>query len=110
MFDILGKEVYFIDQKNRKVDTGVVLSIVVSQSGYDVAIIYANGTKYSIESALVFLTEDEATERLPFVLSIKDEMEAIEKEANDKLDEKRELVIGKPQHKELADAIFKRQN
>lgn len=110
MFDILGKEVYFIDQKARKVNTGIVLSATISQSGYDIAIILSEGLKRSIETALVFWYKEEADEALPKVLAIKDEMDAIEKEANDKLDEKRKLVIGEPQHKELADDLFGRKN
>lgn len=110
MFETLGKEVYFIDQKARKVNSGIVLSALISQSGYDVVIILADGVKRNIETALVFSNPEDAEKRLPDVLAIKDEMDAIEKEANDKLDEKRILVIGKPQHKEIADAIFKRES
>ena len=110
MFDILGKEVYYIDQKARKVNTGIVLSALISQSGYDVAILLSEGVKRNIETSLVFETQEEAEKRLPEVLAIKDEMEAIEKEANDKLDVKRKLAIGEPQHKEIADGIFGGKN
>ena len=110
MFDILGKEVYYIDQKSRKVNSGIVLSALISQSGYDVAIVLSDGVKRNIETSLVFWNKEEAEEKLPQILAIKDEMEAIEKEANDKLDAKRKLAIGEPQHKEIADAVFPKQN
>ena len=110
MFDILGQEVYFIDQKAHKVNSGVVVSVLVSQSGYDVAILISEGLKRNIETPLIFFEKEDAEKRLPEVLAIKDEMEAIEKEANDKLDEKRKLVIGEPQHKEIADELFGRKN
>ena len=110
MFDFLGKEVYFIDQKARKVNSGIVLSALISQSGYDIAIIFSEGIKRNIETSLVFWYKEEAEKRLPEVLAIKDEMEAIEKEANDKLDVKRKLAMGEPQHKEIADELFPKQN
>lgn len=104
---MLGKTVYFIDMKKRKVGEGVVLSSIISQTGYIVHIIISCGEKKNVESALVFLNKEEAEKRLPDVLKIKDDMDYQMEEFERFLDIKRELVIGKPEFKELAHEYFK---
>ena len=103
---MLGKKVYFIDCKARSVKEGVILSHTISQSGYEVNIIFGEGQKHSVENARVFECKEDALEKLPDMLEIKDEMDAIEKESTEKLNEKRVLIIGQPEHKELADELF----
>ena len=106
---MLGKEVYFIDMKDRDVKSGIILSYIISQSGYVVHIIFTGLEKKNVESALIFTSKEQADKRLPEVLAIKDDMEKKEKEVANVLDNMRELVIGKPEFKELADGIFKNQ-
>lgn len=106
---MLGKEVFFIDMNSKDVKQGVVLSSLISQSGYVVHIIFTGTEKKNVESALIFNSKQEAEQRLPVVLKIKDDMEVKEKQVTDELDTLRELVIGKPEYKELADGIFKNQ-
>ena len=103
---MLGKKVYFIDMKTRAVSEGVILSQIISQSGYLVNIIVDAGGKHSIEKLLVFETKEEAESRLADVLSIKDAMDAKLEEDKKVLDTMREQVIGKPEFKELADEFF----
>lgn len=93
--------------KDCVVKEGVVLSSIISQTGYVIHIIFTGTEKKNVESALVFESKDDAEKRLPEVLCIKDDMEKKEKEVKDVLDRMRELVIGKPEFKELADGIFK---
>lgn len=106
---MLGQTVYFIDMNDGNVKEGVVLSSVISQTGYVVHIIFTGTERKNVESALVFNSKEDADKRLPEVLCIKDDMEQKEKEVANVLDTMRELVIGKPEFKELADGIFKNQ-
>lgn len=103
---MLGKEVYFIDTKSRSIKKGVILSHTISQSGYEVNIIYGDKEKHSVENKLVFETLEQAQEQIESVLAIKDEMDAINKQLTETLDGKRVLVIGEPEHKELANELF----
>lgn len=103
---MLGSKVFFIDMKTRDVKEGVVLSVIISQSGYIVNIIVDKDGKHNVENALVFNTKEEAEKRLPEVLTIKESMDAKAKETEKVLDTMRELVIGKPEFKELADEFF----
>jgi len=104
---LLGENVFFADLKSKSVKSGVVLSSIVSQSGYVVHIILDEAkVKYSVEKARVFLSQKEAEEYLPNMLSVADEMERLE-QANVKLLESlRQKIIGKPEFKELADVVF----
>ena len=104
---MLGKTVYFIDMKSREVGQGIVMSSIISQTGYVVHIIFSGKEKKNVESALVFQSKEEAEKKLPSLLKIKDEMDHKAKECEKVLDKMRELVIGKPEFKELADGFFK---
>ena len=103
---MLGKKVFFIDMKTREVKEGVVLSRIISQTGYIVNIIVDDGGKHNVENRLVFENKEDADKRLPEVLTIKDSMDAKVEEDRKVLDVMREQVIGKPEYKELADEFF----
>ena len=103
---MLGKKVFFIDMKSRDVKEGVVLSQTISQSGHVVSIIISGQSKHNVESKLIFENKEDADKRLPEVLIVKDAMESKAKETEEVLDVMREQVIGKPEHKELADEYF----
>lgn len=104
---MLGKEIYFCDLKDGTVKKGVVLSESISQSGYEVSTILSDGHKHMIEKALIFDNEEGAKEKLAPSMDTKKIMERIEKECCDNMNVLRVQVIGEPEHKELADAIFK---
>lgn len=105
---MIGKKVYFIDPKEKKVKSGTIITDTISQSGYEVYIIYGtDGKRESKDLALVFDTEQAANDNLERVLKISDEMEALNKQTDKQLDEMREQLIGKPQFKELANELFK---
>lgn len=103
---MLGQKVFFIDMKSRSVKEGVILSEIISQSGYVVHIIVDEEGKHNVESLLIFQSKEDADKRLPEVLAIKDMMDEKAKELEKTLDTMREQVIGKPEHKELADEFF----
>ena len=105
---MIGKKVYFIDPKEKKIKSGIVITDAISQSGYEVYIIYGqDGKRESKDLALVFETEQAANDNLERVLKISDDMEALNKQTEKQLDEMRERLIGKPQFKELANELFK---
>lgn len=104
---MLGKTVYFCDLKDRVVRDGIVLSNIISQSGYIVSIIKSDVRSHTVEQKLIFKDKEKAEERLPFLLSIKDEMDRREKRHTEMMDNMRKRVIGKPELKEIADAYIK---
>ena len=104
---MLGKTVYFCDLKDRMVREGVVLSQIISQSGYVVSIIKSEVRSHTVEQRLIFKEKEKAEERLPMLLSIKDEMDRREKRHNECMDKMRIRVIGKPEYKDIADAYIK---
>lgn len=104
---MLGKEVYFCDLKDGTVKRGTVLSVSISQSGYEISTILSDNKKHLIEKALIFDNEGSATEKLGVSMDKKAIMERLEKECCDSMNILRKQVIGEPEHKELADAIFK---
>ena len=103
---MLGKKVFFIDMKERNVQEGVVLSEIISQSGYFVSIIVNETGKHNVEQLLIFENKEDAEKRLPEVLTIKDSMDSKVEEEKKVLDVMREQVIGKPEFKEIADEFF----
>lgn len=108
MEDKLGKKVYFIDMVNKVVNTGVIMSRIISKSGYVVNIIIdPEIQKHSIEENLVFDNVDKASEKLKEFIVIQDKMELDQKEFLESQKAQRELVIGKPEFKELADEYAK---
>lgn len=104
---MLGKTVYFCDLKDRVVREGVVLSRIISQSGYIVSIIKSDVRSHTVEQRLIFNEKEKAEEKLPRFLGIKDEMDRREKRHNECMDKMRQRVIGKPELKEIADAYIK---
>ena len=102
---MLGQEVYFCDKKTWEVRKGVVLSHIIGSSGYEMYTILDDKGISSVETALIFTSEDDAQRKCEQAKPISDEMEKLEKDMIERLNEMREQVIGKPQHKELADAI-----
>lgn len=104
---MIGNEVYFIDAKGRDVKHGVILQIILSQSGYVVYNILADKKMFNVERARIFVTKGDADAFLPKFLSVQDQMDALNKKLTDELDQMRESVIGKPEFKELANNVFK---
>lgn len=105
---MIGKEVYFIDAKGRCVKKGVVLQMILSQSGYVVYNVLSDGMMHNVERAIIFDTKKQAEEYLPAFLKVKDDMDALSKQMTESLDQMRETVLGKPEFKELADNVFKK--
>lgn len=103
---MLGKTVYFCDLMDRVVREGVVLSRIISQSGYVVSVVRSNIKKHNVESKLIFKSKELAEEKLPVFLEIKDKMDSLEKAHEIKMESLRKKVIGKPEFKEVADEFF----
>lgn len=104
---MIGKEVYFVDLKDREIKIGTVVTDIISQSGYEVYVVLGvDGKKYSKDLPLVFETLEEAEEKLQDILKWSDEMEQYQKQTTETLDAMREKIIGKPNFKELANAIY----
>ena len=104
---MIGKQVYFCDLKDDCVKVGVIYSITVNQAGYKVYNVMYEGKRQSVDESLIFTNEDVALKSLQTILPIKHEMENIQKETEKKLDDLRELIVGKPKYKELSDEIYK---
>ena len=105
---MIGKKVYFIDLKLRSVKSGIVITDTISQSGYEVYIVYGtDGKRESKDLALVFDTEKAANDNLERMLKLSDDMEALNKQTEEKLNAMREGLLGKPKFKELANELFK---
>lgn len=104
---MLGKQVYFCDLKDDVVKIGKVYNITANQAGYMVYNVICDGKRQSVDECLVYESEDKALAKLSQSLPIKKEMETIQNETNKKLDDLRELIVGKPQFKELSDEIYK---
>ena len=102
---MLGQEVYFCDKKTWGVRKGTVLSHIIGSSGYEMYTIMDDKGISSVETALIFTSEDDAQRKCEQAKPISDTMEKLEKEMIEELNALREQVIGKPQHKELADAL-----
>lgn len=103
---MLGKTVYFCDLMDRVVREGVVLSRIISQSGYVVSVVRSNIKNHNVESKLIFKSKELAEEKLPVFLEIKDKMDSLEKAHEIKMESLRKKVIGKPEFKEVADEFF----
>lgn len=101
----LGQEVYFCDKKTWGVRKGIILSYVIGSSGYEMYTIMDDKGISSVETALIFTGEDDAQRKCEQAKPISDTMEKLEKEMIEELNALREQVIGKPQHKELANAL-----
>lgn len=107
---MLGQKVYFCDMVSESVKEGVALSETITQTGYRVWIVLSEGVKKSPESSMVFETREEAEEKLNQALPRQALMKSIQKECEEKLDRIRKEVIGEPEFKEVADAIFGKKN
>ena len=105
---MIGSEVYFIDAKGRDVKKGVVLQIILSQSGYVIYNILADGKMHNVERALIFDTKEQADEYIKPFIEVSNKMDALNKQTTDELNAMRESVIGKPEFKELAENVFKK--
>lgn len=105
---MIGNEVYFIDAKGRDVKHGVILQMILSQSGYVIYNILSDGKMHNVERALIFSTEEDAKEYLKPFVEVSDKMDALNKQTTDELNAMRETVIGKPEFKELAENVFKK--
>lgn len=105
---MIGSEVYFIDAKGRDVKKGVILQIILSQSGYVIYNILADQKMHNVERALIFETKEHADAYIKKFIEVSDKMDALNKQTTDELDAMRETVIGKPEFKELAENVFKK--
>lgn len=102
---MLGKSVYFCDKKTWKVGEGIALSHIIGDSGYDAYTVYDGSKTQSVESALIFTSKEDAQKKCEEAKPISDLMIKIEKEMIEELNALREKVLGKPQFKEVANAI-----
>lgn len=106
---MLGKEVYFCDKKTWEVRKGVICSHTISTSGYEVYIIVDDAKqKESVEKALVFENEADAIVKAKESKPVSEKMIEIENEMIALLNNLRESVLGKPEHKELANELLKK--
>lgn len=104
---MLGKQVYFCDLKDDVVKIGKIYAITVNQAGYCVYNIIYDGERKAVDENLVFESEVQALKSLESILPIKHKMEEIEKKSQKEMDDLRELIVGKPNYKELSDEIYK---
>lgn len=101
---IVGDKVFFTDLKKKAVLEGIIYGITVSSTGYILyGILCQDGSKTTKERACVFTSLEEAQQKLPQQIKIHDEMEAILKESQSKMDALRLQIIGNPEVPQLAE-------
>ena len=98
---MIGQTKYYLDFKNKKVSTGIVISEQITQSGYDVFLLKTENSIEQIECCLAFDKKEHADEALKIKLPIAESMEKVNVETKKTLDSMRERIIGKPKFKHL---------
>lgn len=103
----IGSEVFYLEASSKKIKTGTVVGLHVSDSGYILVSIISGDKKINVESAHVFDNEGEAVKHKQIVEPIIISAEILAKKANDDVDALRKEVIGEPTVLHLSDRIFK---
>ncbi len=100
----LGQKVFYLEAKTNQIREGVLVGSHISESGYWIYNVYNQklNKRISIEKAHVHETLEFAEHHRDSVSPVIAEAELKAKEANEFVDAKREIVIGKPQFSELA--------
>ncbi len=100
----LGQKVFYLEAKTKEIREGVLVGSHISESGYWIYNVFnqALNKRLSIEKAHVHETQEFAEHHRDTVSVFIDEAQSKADETNKYVDEKRELVIGKPQFPELA--------
>lgn len=103
----LGQKVFYLEAKTKEIKEGILVGEYISANGYWMRSIFdeALNKKLAIEKAHVHETKEFAEHHKDTISPFIDDAQAKAKEANDYVDAKRELVIGKPQFVDLAELI-----
>ena len=107
MIDIgnLGKEIFFIDPKQKKVKEGRVSGIQITQTGYVIISIFCTEGTPQLENKHVFLTKDSAEQRLIEIKPLLAEADKEIEETTERVNKLRVEVIGEPEFLEFAKQI-----
>lgn len=104
----IGKEYYYIERLSQSVQTGRLSTLGADMNsgylmGYFLTGKIVQGKKETnrVESVLIFDTQDEAIDKLNEMKPLEAEGKAVETEANKKIKEIREKVIGKPEFEDM---------
>lgn len=99
---MLGKTIYYLDFKNKKVETAVVIDEHITSTGYGAYMARTSDkVLHQVEMAICYKTQEEAEQELVKKQPLVDEMNELRKSTDNKLNEMRDTLIGKPDMKHL---------
>lgn len=98
---MLGKTVYYINFKEKTVESGRIKQVHPTSSGYEAYLILHEDKVLQVESSICYDTEETAREHLDHLVSVNEEMNAISAEAKNKIDALRISILGEPTCKDL---------
>ncbi len=100
----IGEKVYCVEIKEKRIVEAIIIGAGISTTGYLQYALRTNEAQprnVRLDYALVFKDENEANIQLPTILKLEDDMKAVIKEYDAKLNAMRETLLGKPEFKHL---------
>lgn len=98
---MLGKNIYFLDFKDKNVGEGIVIQEHITNGGYDAYLIRTNTGERQLERSICYKTREKAEKALDKKQPLADKMNAYAKKATSKIDNMRTRLLGKATLKHL---------
>lgn len=98
---MLGKTVYFLNFKDKKVDEGIIIEAHISTGGYESYLLQTEKGDKQIERSVCYATREKAEQALIKKQPVADKMNAYAKKATARIDNMRTQLLGKATLKHL---------
>lgn len=98
---MLGKNIYFLNFKDKTVGEGVVIQEHITNGGYDAYLIRTITGELQLERSICYASKEKAEKALERKQPLADKMNAYAKKATDRIDNMRTQLLGKPTLKHL---------
>lgn len=99
---MLGKTVYFLNFKDKKVDEGIIIEAHISTGGYESYLLQTEKGDKQIERSVCYATREKAEQALIKKQPVADKMNDIASKTTKRIDSLRERLLGKAPLKHLA--------
>ena len=100
---MIGEKIYYLDFKNKKVSSGIVIGSHITTTGYGAYLVRTDEGDVQKEMSICYLNENEANNALKYKLPIAEEMNKLIEETNRIVNELRLDIIGEPPFKDLVE-------
>lgn len=99
---MLGKKVFFLNFKDKKVNEGLIIEAHISTGGYESYIIQTDAGDVQMERSLCYTDKEKAELALSKKQPLSDKMNELAKKTTKRIDNMRIQLLGKPNLKHLA--------